>query len=161
MPSSPSFRSKSNVIKTGDEHNLSKIATYFQASSVSPWPPPPWPPVFPWSPHHGHLVPWSPHHGHLIPWSPNPMVTSVPVVAITLDTRTLAEDALRRVGLPPKTAIDAVDIATAAQKEMDYWLTWNCKHIANPSFRRKIEEVLSDHGLASPVICTPQELINV
>ena len=95
------------------------------------------------------------------PWSSGPMVTSVPVVAITLDTRTLAEDALRRVGLPPKTAIDAVDVATAAQKEMDYWLTWNCKHIANPSFRRKIEEMLSDHGLASPVICTPQELINV
>ncbi len=70
-------------------------------------------------------APWSPGPMVTAPWSPNPMVTSVPVVAITLDTRTLAEDALRRVGLPPKTAIDAVDIATAAQKEMDYWLTWN------------------------------------
>jgi len=88
-------------------------------------------------------------------------VDGIPVLAITLNTRTLAEDVLRRVGLPPKTAIDAVDIATAAQKEMDYLLSWNCKHIANPSFRRKIEELLSDHGLASPVICTPQELINV
>ena len=88
-------------------------------------------------------------------------VDGIPVLAMTLNTRALAEDVLRSVGLPSKAAIDAVHIATAAQNEMDYLLTWNCKHIANPSFRRKIEDVLADHGLASPVICTPQELINV
>ncbi len=88
-------------------------------------------------------------------------VDGIPVLAITLDTQTLAQDLLSRVGLPPKAAIDAVHIATAAQNNMDYLLTWNCKHIANPSFRRKIEDVLADHGLASPVICTPQELLNV
>ncbi len=85
----------------------------------------------------------------------------IPVLAINSDTQTLAQDILRRVGLPPKAAIDAVHIAAASQNRMDFLLTWNCKHIANPSFRRKIEEVLADHGLASPVICTPQELINV
>ena len=85
----------------------------------------------------------------------------IPVLAMMSQTRTLAQDLLRRVGLPPKAAIDAVHIATEAQNEIDYLLTWNCKHIANPSFRRRIEEVLADQGLASPVICTPQELINV
>ena len=35
------------------------------------------------------------------------------------------------------------------------------KHIANPSFRHRIDQVLSDYGFASPVICTPQELLNV
>ena len=85
----------------------------------------------------------------------------IPVLAITSETQNLAQDLLRRVGLPPKAAIDAVPIATAAENEIDYLLTWNCKHVANPSFRRKIEEVLADQGLASPVICTPQELINV
>ena len=88
-------------------------------------------------------------------------VDGIPVLAMTLDTRALAEDVLRSVGLPPKAAIDAVHIATAAPNEMDYSLTWNCKHNANPSFRRKNEEVLAHRGLASPVICTPQELINV
>ena len=85
----------------------------------------------------------------------------IPVLAINSNTRILAQDLLRRVGLPPKAVIDAVHIATAAQNKMDYLLTWNCKHIANPSFRRKIEEVLEDAGLLAPVICTPQELVNV
>ena len=88
-------------------------------------------------------------------------VDGIPVLAITLETQTLAQDLLRRVGLPPKAAIDAVHIATEAQNEIDYLLTWNCKHIANPSFRRRIEEFLEDQGLASPAICKPQELINV
>jgi PIN domain len=84
----------------------------------------------------------------------------IPVLAINSDTQILARDLLRRVGLPPKAALDAVHIAIAAQNKMDYLLTWNCKHIANPSFRRKIEEMLADAGLMSPVICTPQELVN-
>ena len=85
----------------------------------------------------------------------------IPVFAINSETQILAQDLLRRVGLPPKAAIDAVHIAAAAQNKMDYLLTWNCKHIANPSFRRKIEQVLEDNGFMSPVICTPQELITV
>ena len=86
---------------------------------------------------------------------------AIPVLAINSDTQQLARQLLLRVGLPPKAAIDAVHIATAAQNKMDYLLTWNCKHIANPSFRRKIEEVLADSGFLAPVICTPQELLNV
>ena len=65
------------------------------------------------------------------------------------------------VGLPAKAAVDAVHIATAALNRIDYLSTWNCKHIANPAFRRKIEDVLDDAGLCSPVICTPQEILNV
>jgi preprotein translocase subunit SecB len=68
---------------------------------------------------------------------------------------------IRRVGLPAKAAVDAVHIATAASNRIDYLLTWNCKHIANPAFRRKIEDVLQNAGLRSPVICTPQEILNV
>jgi len=42
---------------------------------------------------------------------------------------------------------------------IDYLLTWNCKHIANPAMRRMIERVLRDAGTTPPIICTPQELI--
>lgn len=85
----------------------------------------------------------------------------IPILAINSDTQALAQELLRRIGLPAKAAIDAVHIAVAAQNRVDYLLTWNCKHIANPSFRRKIDDVLAEGGLASPVICTPQELLNV
>jgi hypothetical protein len=38
-------------------------------------------------------------------------VDGIPVLAITSETQNLAQDLLRRVGLPPKAAIDAVHIA--------------------------------------------------
>ena len=85
----------------------------------------------------------------------------IPVLAVNAMTRNLAQELIRRVGLPAKAAVDAVHIATAALNKIDYLLTWNCRHIANPAFRRKIENVLGDAGLRSPVICTPQEILNV
>jgi predicted nucleic acid-binding protein len=85
----------------------------------------------------------------------------IPVLAIHAATRNLAQELMLHVGLPAKAAVDAVHIATAALNRIDYLLTWNCKHIANPAFRRRIEDVLDDAGLRSPVICTPQEMLNV
>jgi len=85
----------------------------------------------------------------------------IPVLAINAATRNLAQELIRHVGLPAKAAVDAIHIATAALNKIDYLLTWNCKHIANPAFRRKIEDVLDGAGLPSPVICTPQEILNV
>ena len=85
----------------------------------------------------------------------------VPVLAINSDTPSLAQELIRRIGLPEKAAVDAIHIAIAAQNKVDYLLTWNCKHIANPSFRRTIDDVLAEAGFASPVICTPQEILNV
>jgi hypothetical protein len=85
----------------------------------------------------------------------------IPVLTVNSATRNLANELIRHVGLPAKAAVDAVYIATAALNKIDYLLTWNCKHIANPAFRRKIEEVLDNAGLPSPVICTPQEILNV
>jgi len=85
----------------------------------------------------------------------------IPVLAINVATQNLAQELIRHVGLPVKAAMDAVHIATAALNGIDYLLTWNCKHIANPALRRKIEGVLDRTGLRSPVICTPQEILNV
>jgi predicted nucleic acid-binding protein len=85
----------------------------------------------------------------------------VPVLAINAATLNLAQELMRHVGLPAKAGVDSVHIATAALNKIDYLLTWNCKHIANPAFRRKIEDVLNDAGYRSPVICTPQEILNV
>jgi hypothetical protein len=43
----------------------------------------------------------------------------------------LAEQFLERSSLPTKADVDAVHIAAATIHNMDYLLTWNCKHIAN------------------------------
>lgn len=85
----------------------------------------------------------------------------IPVLMIHTETESLAREIMQHVGLPAKAAIDAIHIATAALNKIDYLLTWNCKHIANPAFRHRIEDALEDAGLRSPVICTPQEILNV
>ena len=85
----------------------------------------------------------------------------IPILAVDSQTLGIAQALMKHVGLPEKAAVDAVHIATASLNKIDYLLTWNCKHIANPSFRHRIDKVLTDHGLTSPVICTPQELLNV
>jgi hypothetical protein len=42
---------------------------------------------------------------------------------------------------------------------VDFLLTWNCKHLANAFFRRKIAALIADAGYLCPVICTPEELL--
>ncbi len=88
-------------------------------------------------------------------------LVGIPVLTINAATWNLAQEQIRQAGLLAKAAVDAVHIATAALNQIDYLLTWSCKHIANPAFWRKIESVLDGAGLRPPVICTPQEILNV
>ncbi len=68
---------------------------------------------------------------------------------------------LADVPLPPKAATDALHIAVAAVNGVAYLLTWNCRHIANPALRPRIESVCRKMGFEPPVICTPQELLEI
>jgi len=63
--------------------------------------------------------------------------------------------------LPSKAATDALHIAVAAVNGVEYLLTWNCRHIANPALRPRIESVCRKMGFEPPVICTPQELLEI
>ena len=85
----------------------------------------------------------------------------IPILEIDDEARQLAKTLLVDVPLPPKADVDALHIAIAALNAVDYLLTWNCKHIANPSLRRIIDDVLNAANVVPPIICTPQELINV
>ncbi|MBX3435990.1 MAG: type II toxin-antitoxin system VapC family toxin [Planctomycetaceae bacterium] len=89
------------------------------------------------------------------------LVTGLPLLDINNDVASLATDLMSRVPLPSKAILDAVHIAVAAVHGIDYLVTWNCKHIANPALRGKIELVCRSSGFQPPVICTPLELIEV
>lgn len=83
----------------------------------------------------------------------------IPLLDISDRVIEVAEDILASGIIPPKVADDAYHIACAGVHGIDYLLTWNCTHIANPHNRRRISERLARHGLEMPVICTPEELI--
>ncbi len=77
------------------------------------------------------------------------------------DIDSLAESLLAGVPLLEKARIDALHISVAAVNGVQYLLTWNCKHIANPSMRPRIEQLCREMGYEPPVICTPQELLEI
>ena len=85
----------------------------------------------------------------------------IPEIEITDQVAVIAEQLLNEASLPDKARVDALHIATAAFGGMDYLLTWNCTHIANPAFRLKIETTIRSFQYQSPIICTPQELLEV
>lgn len=60
--------------------------------------------------------------------------------------------------LPAKAAIDAAHLAIAAVHQIDFLVTWNCRHLANAALWAKFKAVCDRLGLATPVICTPAEL---
>jgi len=82
-----------------------------------------------------------------------------PLLELNQAVRDLAGQFLTRSNLPPKAADDAVHIATATVHDLDYLLTWNCKHIANAQIQRKLAEISHDFGYQLPLICTPYELL--
>jgi len=42
---------------------------------------------------------------------------------------------------------------------MEYLLSWNCTHIVSGRVKRWIEEINASNGVRTPVICTPEELM--
>ena len=71
----------------------------------------------------------------------------------------VARTILTRSGFSKGVAEDIAHIAVTAVYGLDYLVTWNCAHIANPHWQPKIAAVLLDLGYAVPVICTPQALL--
>jgi hypothetical protein len=61
--------------------------------------------------------------------------------------------------VPPKAASDALHIAVASVHRIDYLVTWNFKHIANPFIRDRLRLAVANAGFELPVMCSPDELL--
>ena len=58
-----------------------------------------------------------------------------------------------------KAASDAIHIAVASVHRIDYLVTWNFKHIANPFSRERLRKVVTEAGYVLPIMCSPDELL--
>jgi len=81
------------------------------------------------------------------------------LLTVTDDALELGRTLVERGPLPEKAQTDAFHIAVAAASGMDFLLTWNCKHIANAKMQNEIRRLCTAIGFATPVICTPEELL--
>jgi hypothetical protein len=86
-------------------------------------------------------------------------VRGLPLLSLTPQAADLATLLIAQNVMPAKAAEDALHIAIAAVHQVDFLLSWNFKHIANPVIQAKIAAKLGAVGLALPFICPPEELL--
>ena len=87
------------------------------------------------------------------------LLAGMPLLDLTEEVAGVAEALLAGDIVPAKAADDAVHIAAASVHGIDYLLTWNCRHLANPRIWRRISDCLQRFGFRATVICTPEDLI--
>ncbi len=87
------------------------------------------------------------------------LLNGIPLLPLDAQIGVIAKEIMSRAILPPKASIDALHIAAVARHEIQYLLTWNCKHIANAMLLPRIHAVLRDLEYPIPIICTPEEMV--
>jgi hypothetical protein len=88
-------------------------------------------------------------------------LSGIPILELSSEVKALADALLSGVPLPEKATVDAFHISVAVANGVEFLLTWNCKHIANPALRPRIERICRETGYEPPVICTPLELMEI
>ena len=86
---------------------------------------------------------------------------SVRVIRAGDDATALGQALVDARAFPAEAAADAVHAAIAALNGVDYLVTWNMRHLANPVAAARIEQVCRDAGHEPPVICTPSQLVEM
>ena len=86
-------------------------------------------------------------------------VQGLPILAFSDDVNALVEAYDGRLGLVGRARADLVHIAFAVAYEMDYLITWNCRHIANGIMIRRLADANAELGRVTPIIVTPEELL--
>lgn len=87
------------------------------------------------------------------------LLATIPVLELDAPEFLLAQALQQQIPLPPQARGDALHLATAAIYRMNYLLTWDRKHIANPRLEARIGRIMLAHGYLPPVMCTPNDLM--
>jgi predicted nucleic acid-binding protein len=72
----------------------------------------------------------------------------------------IANELLEKALLPEKARADAIHLATATVHQVNYLLTWNCRHIANADLLPRVYQLLTNLGYTPPLVVTPEEFSN-
>jgi predicted nucleic acid-binding protein len=86
------------------------------------------------------------------------LLNALPVLDMNQEVVNLAAALIEEKFLPPKAADDALHLAFAAVHEIDFLLTWNCRHLANAELIASLPAYFIVHDIHLPTVCTPDEL---
>ena len=80
------------------------------------------------------------------------------LLAVTDDLLGIIQVYIDNLLMPRDDAGDAAHLAMASIHEVDYLLTWNCRHLANANKFDHIRAINRRLGLLTPEIATPEQL---
>lgn len=75
------------------------------------------------------------------------------ILEATVEAEHLTREIISAGVIPVKAVGDAAHIAVATVNEMDYLLTWNCRHLANAQLIRRVSVICNMKGFNMPVTC--------
>jgi hypothetical protein len=87
------------------------------------------------------------------------IVEGLPILSFSDDVTSLVDAYEHRLAFVGRARADLVHIAFAVAYECDYLVTWNCRHIASGETIRRLARANADLGCFTPVIVTPEELL--
>jgi len=87
------------------------------------------------------------------------VLANLPLLEVLPEVRDLADHYFSVLDIPEQARADAYHLAIATWHGMDYLVSWNCAHIVAARVRRVVHEINADRGIQTPVICTPEELM--
>jgi predicted nucleic acid-binding protein len=61
--------------------------------------------------------------------------------------------------IPKRALADGMHLAFAVHYELDYLLTWNCRHLANAGVARALADLSRTEGFWLPIVCTPETML--
>lgn len=80
------------------------------------------------------------------------------LLPLTAEVLALAQILVDQKVMPGPLKGDALHVAAAAYHGIEYLLSWNVKHLANPNKRMHLARILMGAGRAVPMIVTPEVL---
>lgn len=86
------------------------------------------------------------------------LVQAIPLLQIVPNIDAIVSVYAQRKLMPATNLADAYHLALASHYEVDYLLTWNCRHLANVRKQDHIAEVNRELGLMVPKLTTPEAL---
>ena len=86
------------------------------------------------------------------------MIRRIRYLSVTTAVRDLMDAIVQGKLVPPNKAGDAAHLAISAAHGVDYVLTWNYAHMANPVVQARFDKLCAMEGLAAPVLVSPESI---
>ncbi len=87
-------------------------------------------------------------------------IAGMDLLELNEDVKEIAGQYFKAIALPDSARADSLHLALATWHGTDYLVTWNCRHIASGRVKKIVAGINDSLGIGTPVICTPEELMD-